>query len=184
MGAGKVCREGTVITQESDGSPHTSGPRPAPSSRRADTSVSMSSIRQRVGLIAEQLAAPRNRDWFRPVIPTINEVHGGPPEGRLMTIRVCWDCALRRADLESARRCPWSADEGCCRHRPAGSRAPRGDGRRVARDRHMQAFGRDMDAQAPRRTRFSTTLGLRDDASKRVRSIASQVRRLTRSVTA
>ena len=51
---------------------------------------------------------------------------------------LCWDCALRRADLESARRCPWSADEGCCRHRPAGSQAPRGDGRRVARDRHMQ----------------------------------------------
>jgi hypothetical protein len=45
------------------------------------------------------------------------------------------------------------------------------------------AFGRDMDAQVPRRTRFSTTLGLRDDASKRVRLIASQVRRLTRSVT-
>jgi len=37
------------------------------------------------------------------------------------------------------------------------------------------AFGRDMDAHAPRRTRFSTTLGLRDDASKRVRVIASQV---------
>ena len=47
-----------------------------------------------------------------------------------------------------------------------------------------KAFGRDMDAQAPRRTRFSTTLGLRDDASKKVRVIASQVRRLTRSVTA
>jgi hypothetical protein len=28
------------------------------------------------------------------------------------------------------------------------------------------AFGRDMDAHAARRTRFSTTLGLRDDASK------------------
>ena len=26
-----------------------------------------------------------------------------------------------------------------------------------------KAFDRDMDAQAPRRTRFSTTLGLRDD---------------------
>ena len=48
----------------------------------------------------------------------------------------------------------------------------------------INTFGRDMDAQAPRRTRFSTTLGLRDDASKRVRVIASQVRRLTRSVTA
>jgi hypothetical protein len=45
-------------------------------------------ISQRVGLIAEQLTAPRNRDRFRPVIPTINEVHGTPPEGRLMTIRV------------------------------------------------------------------------------------------------
>jgi hypothetical protein len=43
------------------------------------------------------------------------------------------------------------------------------------------AFGRDMDARAPRRTRFSTTVGLRDDASMRVRVIASQVRRLTRS---
>jgi hypothetical protein len=32
--------------------------------------------------------------------------------------------------------------------------------------------------------RFSTTLGLRNDASKRVRLIASQVRRVTRSVTA
>jgi hypothetical protein len=29
------------------------------------------------------------------------------------------------------------------------------------------AFGRDMDAHAARRTRFSTTLGLRDDASKK-----------------
>jgi hypothetical protein len=38
------------------------------------------------------------------------------------------------------------------------------------------AFGRDMDTHAPRRTPFSTTLGLRDDASKRVRVIASQVR--------
>jgi hypothetical protein len=45
------------------------------------------------------------------------------------------------------------------------------------------AFGRDTDAHAPRRTRFSTTPGLRADASKRVRLIASQVRRLTRSVT-
>ena len=33
-----------------------------------------------VGLIAEQFAAPRNRDRFRAVIPTINEVHGGPPK--------------------------------------------------------------------------------------------------------
>jgi hypothetical protein len=46
------------------------------------------------------------------------------------------------------------------------------------------AFGRDLDGGAPRRTRFSTTLGLRDDPSKRVRVIARQVRRLTRSVTA
>jgi hypothetical protein len=60
-------------------------------------------ISQCVGLIAEQLAAPRDRDRFGPVILTINEVHGTPPEGRFMTIRGVLDCALQRGDLKSAR---------------------------------------------------------------------------------
>jgi hypothetical protein len=69
-------------------------------------------VRQCVSVLAKQFPAPRNRDQFRPVILTINEVHGTPPEGRFMTIRGVLDCALQRADLKSARRSPWSADAG------------------------------------------------------------------------
>jgi len=45
-------------------------------------------ISQRVGLIAEQLAAPRNRDRFWPVIPRSTKSMEVPQEGRFITIRV------------------------------------------------------------------------------------------------
>ena len=142
-------------------------------------------ISQRVGLIAEQLAAPRNRDRFRPVIPTINEVHGGPPRRAIHDDSCCAGIARSDAPTWSRR-----VDVRGARMRAVADIDPRGAGLRavtvVAWHATVicKAFGRDMDAQVPRRTRFSTTLGLRDDASKRVRLIASQVRRLTRSVTA
>ena len=55
-----------------------------------------------------------------------------------------------------------------------GSQAPRGDGRRVARDRHVKRSAETWTRRRLGERWFSTTLGLRDDALEEVRLIASQ----------
>ena len=45
-----------------------------------------------------------------------------PTMGDTRAFRLNWNCALRRADLKPARRCPWSADAAWDRHRAAGAR--------------------------------------------------------------
>ena len=73
-----------------------------------------------------------------------------PTMGDTRAFRLYGDCALQRAGLKPARRCPWSADAAWKPTSSRGSQAPRGDGRRVRRDRHLRAFSRDLDARAPR----------------------------------
>ena len=102
-----------------------------------------------------------------------------------MTIRVV--LGLRAPTRRLGVGASMSVERGCgpeSRHRAAGARLRAVTVVAWHATVICQAFRRDLDARAPRRTPLSTTRGLRDDASKRVRVIASQVRRLTRSVTA
>src|SRR4051812_341717 len=101
-----------------------------------------------------------------------------------MTIRVCWDCALRRADLESARRCPWSADAGL-----EADIDPRGIKLRavtvvVTSDRHLRRVRPRLGRLGASANALSTTLGL--EATRRRESACSRFRDapFTRSVRA
>ena len=140
-----------MTTQESDGSPryicdHDLRHRLGVPTDQFDVLIS-----QRVGLIAEQFAAPRNRDRFRPVIPTINEVHGAPPRRAIHDDSCCAGIARSDAPTWSRR-----ADVRGARMRADADIDPRGAGLRavtvVAWHATVicKAFGRDMDAQAPR----------------------------------
>lgn len=126
-----------MITQESDGSPRTSRPRPAPSSRRADESVRC--LDQSAGRPHRRAARGTAQSRSVPAGHPHDQRNpwNSPRTGDSMTIRVVLDCALQRADLKSARRSPWSADAGVT---PTTIRLTRGQ----ARWSHEPATGRTI----------------------------------------
>ena len=72
-------------------------------------------VGERVGFVAEQFAASRDRDRFRNGFRTFGHVHGGPP---LHASRVDWVGALRRVDVAVDAPLSRSADAALRRHRP------------------------------------------------------------------